>query len=300
VSAGAHGAGRRGPTDASLSYRRSVRALRTALLGVVISLLAVAGGVTGIASAAPDWAPAATAPIHPGVQTLTAGGQCTANFVFTSGATVYIGQAAHCAGTGGSLATDGCDSPSLPLGTPVRVEGATRPGVLAYSSWLTMQERGETDPNACAFNDLALVRLDPADAGRVNPSVPFWGGPVGLGGSTSPAEAVYSYGDSSVRLGLDFLNPKKGISLGDSGRGWSHQVLIVTPGLPGDSGSPFLDAQGRALGVLSTLAILPLPGTNGVGNLRRELAYLNAHGPFDVQLAPGTVPFNGDRLPLGT
>ena len=267
---------------------------------MVTTLLAVAGGVTGVASAAPDWAPAATAPIHPGVQTITGGGQCTANFVFTSGATVYIGQAAHCAGTGGSLATDGCDSPSLPLGTPVRVGGATRPGVLAYSSWLTMQARGETDPAACAFNDLALVRLDPADVGRVNPSVPFWGGPTGLAIRPSAGEAVYSYGASRLRLGLGFLNPKRGVSLGALGRGWSHEVLTITPGLPGDSGSAVLDSRGRALGVLTTLSLLLLPGTNGIGNLRRQLDYLNAHGTFDVQLANGTVPFRGDRLPIGT
>ncbi len=48
------------------------------------------------------WAPAASAAITPGVQTNTDGsGQCTANFVFTdAAANVYIGQAAHCAGTG--------------------------------------------------------------------------------------------------------------------------------------------------------------------------------------------------------
>jgi hypothetical protein len=49
------------------------------------------------AAAAPIWAPAATAPIHPGVQTITAGAQCTANFVlFDASNTVYIGQAARC------------------------------------------------------------------------------------------------------------------------------------------------------------------------------------------------------------
>jgi hypothetical protein len=49
------------------------------------------------AGAAPTWAPAASAAIHPGVQTVTAGGQCTANFVFyDSSNTVYIGQADRC------------------------------------------------------------------------------------------------------------------------------------------------------------------------------------------------------------
>ena len=33
----------------------------------------------------------------------------------------------------------------LPLGTPVEINGASRPGTLAYSSWIAMQQRGETN-----------------------------------------------------------------------------------------------------------------------------------------------------------
>src|SRR5207248_11468419 len=131
------------------------------------------------AGAAPTWAPAATAPIHPGVQTITAGGQCTANFIYFDASNVYIGQAAHCAGTGGNTATNGCTSGSLPLGTPVTVNGASRPGTLVYNSWLTMQQvTHETDSETCQYNDLAIVKLDPADYAKVNPSIPTWGGPV--------------------------------------------------------------------------------------------------------------------------
>ncbi|MGI9079352.1 MAG: serine protease [Acidimicrobiales bacterium] len=249
---------------------------------------------------APTWATAATAAIHPGVQTLTGGDQCTANFVFTDATDVYIGQAAHCAGTGDSTNTDGCSSSSLPLGTPVEVAGASHPGVLAYSSWVTMQDRHETDPTVCAFNDLALVRLDPADRADVNPSVPHWGGPVDLAPGDGPTGSlVYSSGNSKLRFGLPLLMPKLGFSLGDQGDGWSHQVLTLTPGIPGDSGSAVLDAQGQALGVLSTLEILPLPGVNGVGDLRHELDYLHAQTSITAQLAVGTEPFNGAQLPVG-
>ena len=270
-------------------------------LGVV---LAVAVAPTG-AKASPAWAPAATAAIHPGVQTTSPSGQCTANFVFVDGAdNVYIGQAAHCTTTGGSTATDGCTTQSLTLGTPVAIGGASQLGVLAYNSWRAMQAAGETDPDACAYNDLALVRIDPADVPKVNPSIPHWGGPViGTSPGTALGERVYSYGNSSLRLGLTLLSPKVGVSLGDTGGGWSRSVLTVTPGIPGDSGSAFLDARGRALGVLSTLQVLPLPATNGVGDLRHELDYLNAHRPSTlpstVQLALGTQPFNPNRLPLG-
>ncbi len=265
---------------------------------MTVSILLVGAGP---APAAPTWAPAATAAIHPGVQTFTEGGQCTANFVFTDAGAVYIGQAAHCSGTGGATATNGCRSDSLPLGTPVTVGGASRPGVLAYSSWITMHNTGESDPDICDFNDLALVRLDPADAGKVNPSMPHWGGPVGLAPSSSPVTSlVYSSGNSKLRLGLALLQPKLGVSLGDDAGGRSHHVLTLTPGIPGDSGSGFLDAQGRALGQLSTLEILPMPGTNDVGDLRFELDYLHSKTSMTAQLAVGTQPFNGNQLPLGS
>jgi len=280
-----------------------MRALRISVLAVLVASAGTAGlllGGAGPTPAAPGWAPAATATIHPGVQTFTGGGQCTANFVFTEGSEVYLGQAAHCAGTGGPTATNGCDSGSLPLGTPVTVWGASRPGVLAYSSWLAMQALGESDPATCQYNDLALVRLDPADIAKVNPSMPHWGGPVGLSRGRSPlGSAVYSSGNSELRLGLDLLMPKSGVQVSDEGGGWSHRVLTVTPGIPGDSGSGFLDAQGRALGVLSTLQILPVPAVNGVGDLGLALDYLQSATSMNIQLAAGTTPFKPNQLPLG-
>jgi hypothetical protein len=262
-----------------------------------IAALALSLGAGAEAAAAPTWAPAATATVHPGVQTFTAGAQCTANFVFTDGATVYLGQAAHCSGTGGSTETDGCTSGSLPIGTAVEVTGASHPGVLAYNSWLTMQQLGESNADTCAYNDLALIRIDPADVAKVNPSIPFFGGPTGLHSTgTAVGDKVYSYGNSELRGGITQLSPKRGISLGDDGNGWSHTVYTVTPGIPGDSGSAFVDASGKALGILSTVAIAPLAGSNGVGDLAKELAYLHAHTSIGAQLAPGTEPFNGSRL----
>jgi hypothetical protein len=273
-----------------------IRSLTATALAVVFTLVLAAGS----ASAAPTWAPAASAPIHPGVQTLTDGGQCTANFVYFDATDVYIGQAAHCSGTGGNTATNGCDSGSLPEGTPVEVGGASQPGTMVYNSWVTMQRLGETDPNTCQYNDLALIRLAPADAAKVNPSVPYWGGPTGLGDATAQLEDVFSYGNSSLRAGVQTLSPKKGKSLGTDSGGWNHTVYTVTPGIPGDSGSGFLDSGGAAFGVLSTVAIAPLPASNGVGDLAHELSYLHAHTSFTgVQLANGTVPFNGGKLPVG-
>lgn len=269
------------------------------LRSIVLLVIAVALVAPPTASAAPSWAPASSATIKPGVQTFTDGSQCTANFVFFDGAgDVYIGQAAHCAGTGEATETDGCDSESLPLGTPVRVGGASRPGTLAYSSWIAMRENKESDPNTCAYNDFALVKLDSGDYGKVNPSVPVWGGPTRLGADTTLGSKVYSYGNSSLRLGLSLLSPKEGYSLGETGDGWSHDVYTATPGVPGDSGSPFLAADGAALGTLSTVAVLPFPASNGVSDLAKEVAYMQRTGGFNgMQLALGTEPFRRGLLP---
>jgi hypothetical protein len=262
--------------------------------------LAAAATVAALAlvpSAAHAWAPASTATVHPGVQVLTDGAQCTANFVFTSGGATYLGQAAHCSGTGSSTDTDGCTSASLPVGTPVDVTGADHPGTLAYNSWITMQATGESDAETCAYNDLALIRLDPADVAKVNPSIPKWGGPTGVG-TAAALDDIYSYGNSSLRQGITLLSPKRGKVVQVSDGGWSYSLYTLTPGIPGDSGSAFLNADGQALGILSTVAIAPLPLSNGVGDVGKEIAYAKAHGFPDLTLVDGTEPFK-PGLPIG-
>jgi hypothetical protein len=265
------------------------------LLIVCATLVALAIGALA-PTAASAWAPAGQATIHPGVMTFTDGAQCTSNFVYTQGSDVYLGQAAHCSGTGGSTETNGCDSDSLPTGTPVEINGASRPGTMVYNSWVTMQAKGETNPDVCQYNDLALIRIDPADVGKVNPSVPGFGGPTGVGGAAN-GETVYSYGNSSLRGGVTALSPKQGTVVGTQGNGWSRDVYTVTPGIPGDSGSGFLNSTGKAFGVLSTVQLAPLAGSNGVGDIGKEIAYMNANSSLSsAQLVPGTEPFNPDTV----
>jgi len=285
------------------------RTRKLASIGVGAAL-AVAGFAvtTSPADAVSRWARAGTAKIRPGVQMYTDGAQCTGNFVFKDRAgRVYVGYAAHCAGTGAATETDGCDAKSLPLRTRVRFAGngnLVSPGTtvgrgrLVYSSWLTMQRLGTKRSNVCAYNDFALVRVGPRHVKKVNPTVPFWGGPVGLHTKGSAfGDDVFSYGNSSLRGGVEQLSPKQGTSLGSTANGWTHSVYTVTPGIPGDSGSAFLDAQGRALGVLSTVSIAPLPASNGVGDLRHELAFARKHsGIAGLHLVRGTKAFDPETL----
>lgn len=68
----------------------------------------------------------------------------------------------------------------------------------------------------------------------------------------------------------------------------------MTPGVPGESGSGFLGVEGRALGVLSTLAVAPLAGSNGVSDLSMALHYAQQRsGISGLQLVEGTEPFSG-------
>lgn len=264
-------------------------------LGVALSTFSLLAASAGASVAAPQWAPASSATITPGVQTITAGAQCTANFVFTDAANpdiVYLGQAAHCSGTGAATETNGCEAPSLPLGTKVDI-GGSQDGTLVYNSWITMQAFGEDNADACNYNDFALIRVAAADVASVNPSIPFFGGPIALNtAGTNVGDAVYSYGNSGLRLGLTPLSPKVGVSLGTQGNGWSHPVYTVSPGVPGDSGSAFLDADGYALGVTSTLALAPLAGSNNISDVASALAYMESHGGPQVDLALGTEAFS--------
>ena len=229
----------------------------------------------------------AHAQVTPGVMTESSSGQCTANFIFTDGSSTYVGSAAHCVGSGAATDTNGCLVESQPIGFPITVGGATQPATLAYSSWRAMRAAGE-DPasETCEFNDFALYRLSAADAANVDSTVPSIGGPTGTA-SPGVLGTVKSYQNSSLRLGIALLSPKYGVIVGKSPQGWSYTVYTVTPGIPGDSGSGYMTTGGQAFGVLSTLAVAPLPLSNGVASLTKAMDYARTHGVPGLQLVNG-------------
>ncbi len=266
----------------------------------LIAGLAVAASLAfaTTASAEPTWAPASSATVHPGVMTYTEGAQCTSNFVFYDASNdVYIGQAAHCSGTGGSTETDGCLAASHPNGTAVEVNGR----LAARHHGLQLVER-DAGGRRERRRHLRLQRLR-ADQARPPPttarSTRRCRRSAARPASARPRRTlddVYSYGNSSLRQGITVLSPKRGKSLGAQGGGWTHLVYTVSPGIPGDSGSGFMDATGRAFGVLSTLQLAPVAASNGVSDLPKALAYMRAHGGPDVTLANGTEPFTGSII----
>lgn len=262
---------------------------RIVALAVLLTLLLTA--VPGTATAVtPTWAPVTAATIRPGAALLTGNAICTSNFVFhdTAG-NVFLGMAAHCSSTNDVASLDGCVNNSLPLGTPVRIAGASRPGTLAYNSWIAMDDRRETDPDTCRYNDFALVRVDPVDNSLVNPTVRFWGGPSGLVPSALDQTAVYGFGTTINQAGLT-PHPKRGTMLRQTAGGHTNIVSFEPLGISGDSGSGVMDGQGRAMGVLSTFTARR--GINGAGNLPRLMDYARASGFTDIHMAFGTEPFD--------
>ncbi|MEQ3552000.1 serine protease [Pseudonocardia nematodicida] len=235
--------------------------------------------------------PAGPAAIGPGTVTETAGaGLCTAGFVLTAGPRTFLAQAAHCAGTGDETATDGCVSPTVPLGTPVTVRGAGRTvtGTLAWSSWVTMQARGETDPDTCAFNDFALVELPPEAADAVGAAVPFFGGPGTVRTAPPPpGTPVFGLANPADERGVRTVTARAGAIGGRLGGGWAHTVHTMDPGVAGESGSPLLDDRGRAVGILSSLTVGDHPSIEYT-DLGRALGYAaRTDGPPGLIPAPG-------------
>lgn len=290
--------------------------------GILLSLTLAATFAVTTATVATS--SATTPTIGPGVQMNTVNAQCTANFVFRRVVTTYrivngqrvairtthtyVGYAAHCASRGSDTQTNGCSTPSYPLGTKVQFVVGEKSGALGgliggspgtvigtgtlrYSSWIAMQRAHTTNALECAYNDLALVEVDRAYLGRVNPTVPFFGGPSKLGALPGVGQAIYTVGSSSLR---GTTRATSGTVRDASNAPWSDIVKTKSPGVPGDSGSGYMNASGQAVGVLSTLDVnlLPPSSANGIGSLSQEVAFSRTHGMGGLVLVPGRTAFH--------
>jgi hypothetical protein len=230
------------------------------------------------------WAPIESAKIRPAVQVFTplpAGGQaeCTSNFLFRSpdNATLYLGVAAHCFGEDPSQAAA--------IGTTVQIGDLRGAGQVAYNGWAI-------DPSDSNDFGLVKIRSDPAVRAQINPSVLYFGGPVGLADSTkaTPGTHVITYGHSVQRGQDDTDNPREGYILQhDGGR---TTVYTDHPGIQGDSGSGLMTNDGQALGILSmgttnptngAVANRDFPAVNYYVDLDNALAFAKAKGPANLQ-----------------
>lgn len=226
--------------------------------------------------------------IRPGSLVVANGAQCTSNFLFyLNDETVYLGVAAHCFSQDANSGIDPCETRNLPVGyDQVQVENASRPAELAYSSWVAMQEAGESPGSStCQFNDFALVRLAPEDISNIHPAVREVGGPTALVSTLArPGDPVVLFGRSDFTLGNRGLQVREGQVVEVLGGGWAYDIVADGSVSPGDSGGPVLTGDGRALAVVSTFTLVLGPGSlagpvrAGVVNLSRALDYAKDQG----------------------
>jgi hypothetical protein len=253
----------------------------TAALGVVTVL-----GATGPAVAA------GAGRIGPGTQLVTAGRTCTANFVFRDARhRVFVGYAASCATRTATSGPSTCTARPLPLGTRVRFADHGRTlgyGELRYSSLRALRRAGITDAATCANNDFALVEVRGSARRRVDPTVPYWGGPSGLG--ALPAIGSTVFGLARPTAGARTIPRAGAVTVAGSG------AITVTTPLPstrGARGSGFLDSSGHAVGILTTSTST---GENTVVGLAAAVVYARAHGVAGLRVVHGHDAFSGSAI----
>lgn len=216
------------------------------------------------AEARPGWAPLRDALVRPGVDIHTPTRVCPSNFLFVrpDNTSVFLGTTANC-------------MRDLPVGGLVTVGGPEVLGFLVYSSWQTMEETGEKDPYAREYNDFAVIKIDESFRHLVNPTMLHLGGPAGLSeGDPGLGARVRTYTNDTSQEGL--------VS-GHAGD-WALLVHGAPPTLPGTMGRGALTPEGKALGVVVNLGVVPNPGANGVARLDTLMAYAKEHAKLYMDL----------------
>lgn len=222
----------------------------------------------------PDWASLDEATIRPGVAIRTPTHECPSNFMFIrpDNTSVFLGTTAYCLR-------------GLPVGTVVGVGGPENIAIIAYSSWITMDENGETDPHAREYNDFAVIRLDSSTRPHAHPAMLHQGGPTAAADAANIAtgERVRAYANATTPLAPRTAWHEAVITgrVGD----WALLAHAAPPGMPGTLGGGVVTPDGRALGVMVNLGLAPNPGANGIARLDTLMAYAKEHARLDMQLA---------------
>ena len=207
------------------------------------------------------------------------------------GGNTYIGQAAHCASTGAATDTNGCRRARCRSAPRSTSRGPRDPGPRLQ---LVADDagRGRDEPRHLRqYNDLALVKLDPGRR-RQGQSVGAGLRRAHRGGRASATgDDVYSYGNSSLRVGVTLLSPRRG----------SSSRPRATAGAALSTPSPRASREIRAFGQgpvrRDTRRSRRQDGRRpeaGAGVVRRNSAASPSHSP-----GPGLTTRTGGRNPQG-
>jgi hypothetical protein len=190
---------------------------------------------------------------------------CTANFIWASGGTRYLGAAGHCFIPEGTTATHGPGADFDASGDVVSVcvsncsfggeTGFTLTGNLVRLG--TVAYARQTAADGDIGNDFGIVTIPASFASMVRPSMPVFGGPTGTD-QVTVGQPVCHYGNGVI-VGETFVTMARvGVGGGSTAKYWLGDLAAA----PGDSGSavvtcdPNADSgvQGRgAAGVLTHL-----------------------------------------------
>jgi hypothetical protein len=213
------------------------------------------------------WPALEEAKIRPGTNIVS--GACTSNFLFRTpdNRTLFLGTAAHCVD-------------DKAIGDDVQVADGVATGQLAYSSFHAMNDTGDD----IAGNDFALVALPDSARATIHPAMITFGGPTGIATDVVQGDKLLAHGNSSLRPDAvpDRAGPREGyVTHHDE---WTTGMYFEGPGIPGDSGSGVMTADGAALGDVITVELAPEPASNNAANLAATLPYANDYLGYEVEL----------------
>ena len=191
---------------------------------------------------------------------------CTANFVWASGSTRYLGAAGHCFIPEGTTATHGAgaDYDASRVQVSVCVSNCSFGGQTGFVVTGDLVRLGavtyarQTADDGDIGNDFGVVTIPASLASRVRPSMPVFGGPSTVEEVTQ-GQPVCHYGNGVV-VGETFLTMARvGIGGGSTPTYWMGHLAAA----PGDSGSAVVtcgldgtDLRGRgAAGILTHLGV---------------------------------------------
>jgi hypothetical protein len=177
---------------------------------------------------------------------------CTANFVWASGATRYLGAAGHCFIPEGTTATHGSGADYNASGVTVDVcvsncsfGGET--GFILTGDLVTLGAVAyarQTAADGDVGNDFGVVAIPASLASLIRPSMPVFGGPTTTA-EVQQGQPLCHYGNG-VGVGEVFLTMGRiGVGGGSTPKYWLGDLAAA----PGDSGSAVETCEADASGV---------------------------------------------------
>jgi hypothetical protein len=191
---------------------------------------------------------------------------CTANFVWDSGGTRYLGAAGHCFLPSGTTATHGpgADFDASGVRVSVCVSNCSFGGETGFVLSGDLVTLGaiayarQTDAGVDIGNDFGVVTIPSNLASLIRPSMPVFGGPTTVEQVTL-GQPLCHYGNG-VLVGETFVTMARiGVGGGSTSTYWLGDLAAA----PGDSGSAVVtcgisgtDVKGRgAAGILTHLGV---------------------------------------------